>query len=71
MRSGVNFPSGVGIVHNLSWPTFSGAPPSSTFTCAVAAQITASQDFTVACRAITFAPVPLKTGNTRASLPKC
>ena len=33
-------------------------------------QITASHDFVRACRAMTFAPVPLKTGNPCACAPK-
>ena len=51
-------------------PTFSGAPPSSLLTCAVDAAITAPHRGSIDCSAVTFAPVPLKTGNTSTGLPK-
>lgn len=50
---------------------FSGAPPSSTWMCAVSAQITAPQRGSMAWSPTTFAPVPLNIGHAVASLPKC
>ena len=71
MSAGVSLPSDVGIVQSLRPAPFSGAPPSSTLTCADAAQTTASQRLVIACSATTLAPVPLNTGNTSAAGPKC
>ncbi len=51
--------------------TRSGAPPSSVLMCAVVAQITAPQRGSIERRPVTFAPVPLKTGNASAPRPKC
>ena len=52
-------------------PTRSGAPPSSELMCAVFAEITAPQRGSIDCSAVTFAPVPLNTGNASTPLPKC
>ena len=62
ISSGVSLPSNVGMVSSLTPPTFSGAPHSSTWMCAVDVQTTAAQRVVIACSATTFAPVPLKTG---------
>ncbi len=70
MSSGVSFPSGVGTASSLMPAIRSGAPPSSTLMWAVLAQITAPQRSVRACRAVTFAPVPLKTGKASAYGPK-
>src|SRR5699024_1525003 len=70
-NSGVSLPSLVGTGNNLMEPMRSGAPPSSTLMCAVAAQITAPQRGNNACKPTTFAPVPLKTGYAVAVEPKC
>ena len=51
-------------------PTFSGAPPSSLLMWAVDAAITAPQPGSIDCSAVTFAPVPLKTGKTSTGFPK-
>lgn len=66
----MSLPSGVGTVSSLSPAIRSGAPPSSTLMCAVSAQITAPQRSVRAWRAVTFAPVPLKTGKASAYGPK-
>ncbi len=50
---------------------FSGAPPSSTWMCAVSAQITAPQRGSMDWRPTTLAPVPLNIGHTDAPSPKC
>ena len=68
--SGVSLPSGVGTVRSLIPPNTSGAPHSSTFRCAESAQITPCHGRNIARNPTTFAPVPLKTGNTDASAPK-
>ena len=52
-------------------PTRSGAPPSSELMCAVDALITAPQRGSIDCRPVTFAPVPLNTGNASTPSPKC
>ena len=70
MCSGVSLPAGVAVGSSLSPATFSGAPPSSTLMCALAAQITDSQRLVIDCRLMTLAPVPLKTGKTSACSPK-
>ena len=70
MSSGVSLPSGVGTVSSLRPPIRSGAPPSSTLMCADSAQITAPQRSVSAWSAVTFAPVPLKTGKASAVGPK-
>ncbi len=52
-------------------PTFSGAPASSVWMCAVAVHTTAPHRGSIDCSPTTFAPVPLKTGNACACSPKC
>ena len=69
--SGVSLPSGVGTVSSLIPPMISGAPHSSTFRCALSAQITPCHGRSIERRPTTFAPVPLKTGKATASSPKC
>ncbi len=68
--SGVSLPSMPGTVSSLTPAIASGAPHSSTFRCAVSAQITASNGRHAARSETTLAPVPLNTKNTRASSPK-
>lgn len=67
---GVSLPSGVGTASSLRPAIRSGAPPSSTWMWALLAQITAPQRSVIAWRAVTFAPVPLKTGKASAYGPK-
>ena len=67
----MSLPSGVSTASSFSPATRSGAPHSSTFRCAVEAQIAASYGRVSACSATTFAPVPLNTSAARASSPKC
>ena len=66
---GVSFPSSCGTVNSFTPAIASGAPHSSTLMCAVSVQITAWYGRQVARMASTFAPLPLKTGNTRAASP--
>jgi len=56
-------------VNSFRLLTRSGAPPSSVWMCAVPLAITAPQRGMSAVSASTFAPVPLKTGNTSAWSP--
>ncbi len=58
-------------VSSLTPAIASGAPHSSTLTCAVAAQITASHGRQTARIDSTLAAVPLNTKNARASPPNC
>ncbi len=61
--SGASLPCSVATVRSLTPAKRSGAPHSSTFRCAVSAQITASCGLVSASSERTFAPVPLKTKN--------
>lgn len=54
----------MGTVRIFTPPIRSGAPPSSVLMCADSAAITAPQRGSIACRATTFAPVPLNVGYT-------
>jgi hypothetical protein len=71
MSSGVSLPSGVRIGSSLSPVIRSGAPPSSVWMCAFALVTTAPHRGSRLVSAVTFAPVPLNTGNTSACAPKC
>ena len=65
----MSFPSGVGTVSSLLPSSRSGAPHSSTFRCAVSAQITASYERTSKLIPSTFAAVPLNTRYTPPRAP--
>ena len=67
--SGVSLPSTPGKVSSLSPAIASGAPHSSTFRCAVSAQMTPSNRRHAARSETTLAPVPLNTKNALASAP--
>ena len=71
MSSGVSLPSGVGTVSSLRPVIRSGAPPSSVWMWAFALVTTAPQRGSRLVSAVTFAPVPLNTGNASARSPKC
>ncbi len=66
----MSLPSSVGTFRILIPATRSGAPPSSTLMWAVDAAITAPQRGSIDCRPVTFAPVPLNTGNACTPSPK-
>jgi len=69
--SGVSLPCSVATVSSFTPAIDSGAPHSSTFRCALSAQITASHRRQAARSDRTLAAVPLKTKYVRASLPNC
>jgi hypothetical protein len=70
MSSGMSLPSGVCTGSSLSPVILSGAPPSSVWMWALALVTTAPHLGSRLVSAVTFAPVPLNTGNASARSPK-